>query len=222
MTSERTWAEVDNYFGRLLLPDDAVLDEVLAASTAAGLPVQQVSATQGQLLYLLALMLHASRILEIGTLGGYSTIHLARALPVGGRLITLEASPRHAEVATANLATAGLADRVDVIVGPANETLPTLDGGEPFDLVFLDADKAGNPDYLKWAVRLTRPGSVIVADNVVRGGDVLDGASIDPSVVGVRRFSELLGADPRLASTAIQTVGAKGYDGFAIAVVLDI
>jgi predicted O-methyltransferase YrrM len=220
MTAERTWAEVDNYFGRLLLPADPALDDALAASAAAGLPVAQVSATQGRLLFVLARMVRARYILEIGTLGGYSTIHLARALPTDGRLVTLESAPRHAEVAATNLANAGLSDRVDVLVGAALDTLPTLAGHEPFDLVFIDADKAGNPEYLEWSLRLTRPGSVIVADNVVRGGDVLDGASIDPSVVGVRRFTELLGAEPRLAATAIQTVGAKGYDGFALAVVI--
>jgi predicted O-methyltransferase YrrM len=219
MTAERTWAEVDNYFAKLLVTDDPRLDDALAASATAGLPVQQVSALQGQFLYLVATMIGATRILEIGTLAGYSTIHLARALPVGGRLITLEAATRHAEVAVANLANAGLTDLVDVIVGNALDVLPTLDGGEPFDLVFLDADKAGNPDYLTWSLRLTHPGSVIVADNVVRNGDVLDADSIDPSVVGIRRFSELLGADPRLSASVIQTVGAKGYDGFAIAVV---
>jgi predicted O-methyltransferase YrrM len=221
MTAERTWAEVDNYFSRLLLPPDPVLDDALAASTAAGLPPAQVSATQGRMLFVLATMLRARRILEIGTLGGYSTIQMARALPADGRLVTLESSPRHAEVAAANLAAADLATRVDILLGAAVETLPTLAGAKPFDLVFIDADKAGNPDYLRWSLRLTRPGSVIVADNVVRGGDVLDGDSIDPSVIGVRRFTELLGAEPRLAATTIQTVGAKGYDGFALAVVID-
>jgi predicted O-methyltransferase YrrM len=220
MSTERTWAEVDHYFTRQLVPADPVLDDALAASASAGLPVQQVSALQGRLLQLIATMIGAKRILELGTLGGYSTIHLARALPPDGRLITLEASERHAAVAVANLATAGLSGRVEVLVGAALETLQTLDGGEPFDLVFLDADKVNNPDYLKWSLRLTHPGSVIVADNVVRNGDVLDPDSLEPSVIGIRRFSELLGADPRLAATAIQTVGAKGYDGFAIAVVL--
>jgi len=219
MTAERTWAEVDNYFAKLLVADDPRLDDTLAASATAGLPVAQVSALQGQFLYLLAMMIGATRILEIGTLAGYSTIHLARALPVGGRLITVEAATRHADVAGANLANAGLTDLVDVLVGNALDVLPTLDGGEPFDLVFLDADKAANPDYLMWSMRLTHPGSVIVADNVVRNGDVLDGDSIDASIVGIRRFSELLGADPRLTASVIQTVGAKGYDGFAIAVV---
>jgi predicted O-methyltransferase YrrM len=219
VSTERTWAEVDHYFTRLLLAEDPVLDGALAASTQAGLPVAQVSALQGQLLFLLATMIGARRILEIGTLGGYSTIHLARALPLDGRLITLEASDRHAAVAVANLADAGLSDRVDVLVGPALDTLPSLDDGEPFDLVFLDADKVNNAAYLTWSMRLTRPGSVIVADNVVRGGDVLDSATIDPSVLGVRHFAEVLGADPRLVSTAIQTVGSKGYDGFTLAVV---
>jgi predicted O-methyltransferase YrrM len=220
VSDERTWAEVDHYFSRLLVPEDRVLDDALSASATAGLPVQQVSALQGRFLQLIATMIGARRILELGTLGGYSTIHLARALPSDGRLITLEASERHAAVAIANVAEAGLADRVDVVVGEALQTLPSLDGGEPFDLVFLDADKVNNPDYLKWSIRLTRSGSVIVADNVVRNGDVLDSESLEPSVVGIRHFNELLGADPRVVATAIQTVGSKGYDGFALAVVL--
>jgi predicted O-methyltransferase YrrM len=219
MTSERTWAEVDHYYTRLLAPDDPALEDALAASAAAGLPVQQVSAMQGRLLFVLATTIRARRILELGTLGGYSTIHLARALPPDGRLVSLEYSPRHAEVAAGNIERAGLADRVEIVVGDALESLPRLAGGE-FDLVFLDADKANNPSYLDWALRLTRPGSLIVADNVVRGGDVLDAASIDPSVTGTRRFAELLGANQRVAACAIQTVGAKGYDGFALAVVL--
>jgi predicted O-methyltransferase YrrM len=221
MTTERTWAEVDHYFATLLLPHDQVLDEALEASAAAGLPAQQVSALQGRLLYLLATIVRATRILEIGTLGGYSTIHLARSLPPGGRLLTLESSPRHAAVAASNLARAGLADQVDIMVGAALDSLAGITAAEPFDLVFLDADKAGNPDYLAHSLRLTHPGSVIVADNVVRGGDVLNAKSVEPAIAGIRRFSELLGAEPRLAATTIQTVGAKGYDGFALAVVVD-
>ncbi len=219
MTFDRTWAEVDHYFARLLAPTDPILEETLAASAAAGLPVQQVSALQGQLLTVIATMINARNILELGTLGGYSAIHLARALPANGRVITLESSPRHAAVAVDNIAKAGFADRVEVIVGEALDTLPKL-ADRSFDLVFLDADKANNEDYLRWALKLTHPGSVIVADNVVRGGDVLDAGSIDPSVVGTRRFADVLGAQRRLAATVIQTVGAKGYDGFALAVVL--
>jgi predicted O-methyltransferase YrrM len=219
MPDSQRWAAIDTYFARHLIVEDPVLDATLAASTAAGLPPAQVSALQGRLLYILATMVRAERILEIGTLAGFSTIHLARALPSTGRLVTLEESARHAQVAAANLEAAGLADRVEVIVGAALDTLPGLASEETFDLVFLDADKAGNPDYLSWALRLTHPGSVIVADNVVRGGDVLDASSVDPAVVGIRRFTELLGAEPRVAATAIQTVGVKGYDGFAIAVV---
>ena len=219
MTFDRTWAEVDHYFARLLAPTDPILEETLAASAAAGLPVQQVSALQGQLLTVIATMINARNILELGTLGGYSAIHLARALPANGRVITLESSPRHAAVAVDNIAKAGFADRVEVIVGEALDTLPKL-ADRSFDLVFLDADKANNEDYLRWALKLTHPGSVIIADNVVRGGDVLDAGSIDPSVVGTRRFADVLGAQRRLAATVIQTVGAKGYDGFALAVVL--
>ena len=211
------WAEVDAALAALLAPPDEVLDAALAASAAAGLPAHDVSPLQGKLLELLARLQGARAILELGTLGGYSTIWLARALPPGGRLVTLEADPRHAEVARANLARAGLAAAVEVRVGPALETLPSLAG--PFDLVFIDADKRSNPEYLAWALELTRPGSLIVADNVVRGGAVADEGSTDAGVRGVRRFLELVAAEPRLHATAIQTVGAKGYDGFALALV---
>jgi len=193
------------------------LDAALAAGAAAGLPPHGVSPLQGRLLELLARLHGASSILELGTLGGYSTIWLARALPEGGRLVTLEANPHYAELARANVARAGLAEVVDVRVGPALETLPTLAG--PFDLVFIDADKRSNPEYLEWALRLTRAGSLIVADNVVRGGAVADAQSDDPSVVGVRRFLDLVAAEPRLSATVIQTVGEKGHDGFALALV---
>ncbi len=220
MPFDRTWAEVDHYFARLLAPTDPILEEVLAASATAGLPVQQVSALQGQLLTVVAKMINARSILELGTLGGFSAIHLARALPANGRLVTLESSPRHAAVAVDNIAKAGFADRVEVIVGEALDTLPKL-ADRSFDLVFIDADKANNEDYLRWSLKLTHPGSVIIADNVVRGGDVLDAGSIDPSVVGTRRFADVLGAQRRVAATVIQTVGAKGYDGFALALVLD-
>jgi predicted O-methyltransferase YrrM len=207
-------AEVDRYVTDLLVRPDAALAAALEASAAAGLPPHDVSPPQGKLLELLARAIGARAILELGTLGGYSTIWLARALPPGGRLVTLEVEPRYAEVARANLARAGLAGVVEVRVGPALETLPRLEG--PFDLIFLDADKAESPDYLEWALRLSRPGTLIVADNVVRGGAVADAASDDPRVRGIRRFNELVAAEPRLEATVIQTVGSKGWDGFAL------
>jgi predicted O-methyltransferase YrrM len=215
--SDERWAAVDRYVTELLVRPDAAVDAALEASAAAGLPPAEVSPPQGKLLELLARAIAARSILELGTLGGYSTIWLARALPPGGRLVTLEVKPRCAEVARANLARAGLAGVVEVRVGPALDTLPQLDG--PFDLIFLDADKAESPDYLEWALRLSRPGTLIVADNVVRGGAVVDAASDDPRVRGIRRFNELVAADPRLEATVIQTVGSKGYDGFAVLLV---
>jgi predicted O-methyltransferase YrrM len=221
MPQER-WSAVDSYIGENLVPADPVLEAALRASADAGLPPISVSPSQGKLLHLLARAQGARTILEIGTLGGYSAIWLARALPSGGRLITLEAEPRHAEVARANLARAGLADVAEVRVGPAQDTLPKLHaaGDGPFDLIFIDADKPGYPDYLPWSVRLSRPGSMIIADNVVRDGAVADSASTDVNVQGVRRFIEMLAAEPRVSATAIQTVGSKGYDGFTLAVVL--
>jgi predicted O-methyltransferase YrrM len=215
------WTAVDRYFTDLFVPADPVLDAALEASAAAGLPPINVSPPQGKLLNLLA-RVHGSRtVLEIGTLGGYSTIWLARALPDGGRVITLEHDPRHAEVARANLARAGLAHVAEVRVGPALDTLPQIaaQGLGPFDLVFIDADKKSNPDYFAWALRLTRRGSVIVVDNVVRDGAVIDAQSPDPNIQGVRRCNAMMAAEPRVSATAIQTVGGKGYDGFAIAVV---
>jgi len=219
--SQDRWTAVDSYISDLLVRPDEALEAALEGSEAAGLPAIQVAANQGKLLHLLARLQGARSILEVGTLGGYSTIWLARALPPGGRLITLELEPRHAEVARANIARAGLAERVEVRVGPASESLPRLtqEGVEPFDLVFIDADKEGYPDYLGWALRLTRPGSLIVADNVVRGGALIDPDSSDPRVQAVRRFIELVAAEPRLDATVIQTVGSKGYDGLAFAVV---
>jgi predicted O-methyltransferase YrrM len=219
---EKRWTDVDGYLANLFAPPDAALDEALARSAAAGLPAIQISPALGKLLHLLARAAGARRILEIGTLGGYSAIWLGRALPPGGRLVTLEASPLHAEVATENLARAGLGSSCEVRTGPALETLPQLarDGSAPFDLVFIDADKPAYPDYLGWAQKLTRPGSLIIADNVVRDGEVANAASEDPRVVGVRRFNELVAAEPRLSATVIQTVGEKGYDGFALALVI--
>ena len=222
--NETVWAHVDQYLENALVPPDPTLRTVLAACAAAGLPQQQVSPTQGKFLMLLALACGARNILEIGTLGGYSTIWLARALPPGGRLVTLEAQEKHAAVARANFGRAGVAGEVDLRVGRAAESLPRLaaEGAGPFDFVFIDADKAGTPEYFTWALRLSRRGTVVVVDNVVRGGAVTDAASTDPSVVGIRRFNELLAADPRVAATAIQTVGSKGYDGFAMAVVVGV
>ncbi len=219
--SQDRWTAVDSYISDLLVRPDEALEAALEGSEAAGLPAIQVAANQGKLLHLLARLQGARSILEVGTLGGYSTIWLARALPPGGRLITLELEPRHAEVARANIARAGLAERVEVRVGPASQSLPRLtqEGVEPFDLVFIDADKEGYPDYLGWALRLTRPGSLIVADNVVRGGALIDPDSSDPRVQAVRRFIELVAAEPRLDATVIQTVGSKGYDGLAFALV---
>jgi predicted O-methyltransferase YrrM len=217
------WTLVDQYITELFIPNDPVLEATLKASEAAGLPPHQVSANEGKLLMLLAQMQGARSILEIGTLGGYSTIWLARALPADGHLITLEADPRHADVARSNITHAGFGDRLEVRVGPALESLPQLSeaDGVPFDLIFIDADKPNNPDYLLWALKLSRRGSVIIADNVVRGGNVIDADSSDASVQGIRRFSNLLAAEPRVSATAIQTVGSKGYDGFAIALVTD-
>ncbi|MGX2997453.1 O-methyltransferase [Streptomyces sp. JNUCC 64] len=213
------WNAVDDYFTAELAPADEALEAALRDSDAAGLPAIAVAPNQGKLLQLLARTQGARRILEIGTLGGYSTIWLARALPAGGRLVTLEYQAAHAEVARRNLARAGLDGVTEVRVGPALETLPLLEaeGGDPFDFVFIDADKVNNPNYLDWAVRLTRPGSVIVCDNVVRGGAVTDADSTDPAVVGTRELIARTAAHPTLDATVVQTVGAKGYDGFLLA-----
>jgi predicted O-methyltransferase YrrM len=215
------WSAVDRFITDLLLPADSALDGALADSAAEGLPAINVSPNQGKLLQLLARAQGARSILEIGTLGGYSTIWLARALPEGGRLVTLEFEPRHAEVARSNIARAGLADVVDIRLGPALETLPRLvaDGLGPFDFVFIDADKENTADYFAWSLKLTRRGSMIIVDNVVRKGAVINADSDDSNVQGVRRFYEMLAAEPRVSATAIQTVGSKGYDGFAIALV---
>jgi predicted O-methyltransferase YrrM len=211
------WDRVDEYVTERLIGADPALDAALADSAAAGLPAIQVSAPQGKLLQLLARLIGAQRILEVGTLGGYSTIWLARGLAHGGHVDTLEVDPRHAEVARVNLLRAGLADLVTVHVGRAIDTLPTLSG--TYDLVFVDADKKSNPDYVRAALGLTRAGGLIVVDNVVRGGRVADAADTSADVVGTRATYDLLGSEPRLDATALQTVGGKGYDGFAIAVV---
>jgi predicted O-methyltransferase YrrM len=214
---EARWASVDEYLAARLAPEDAALTEALAASAAAGLPPADVSPLQGRLLELLARLCGARAILEIGTLAGYSTIWLARALPEGGRLVTLEADPHHARVARSNLERAGLSDVVEVVEGPALETLPRLSG--PFDLVFIDADKQRSADYLALALELSRPGTLIVADNVVRGGALVDAEDEDPSVVGSRRLVEAVAAEPRLIATGLQTVGVKGWDGMVLALV---
>jgi len=218
-SNQEQWTAVDHYLTDLLLPSDPALAAALEASAAAGLPSIQVSPTQGKLLHLLAMSLGARKILELGTLGGYSTIWMARALPAGGRLITLEADAKHAEVARANIARAGLANVVDLRLGRAQETLPKLADEAPFDLIFIDADKTGYPEYFQWAMKLSRRGSVIIADNVVRKGEIVNAASGDANVQGARRFYEMVAREPRVSATAIQTVGSKGYDGFAMAVV---
>ena len=220
--SQEQWTAVDRYITDTLLSPDPVLEAALKTSANARLPSINVTPNQGKLLQLLAQAQGARNILEIGTLGGYSTIWLARALPLGGQLITLEFEPKYAEVARANITRAGLVDVVEFRVGAALDTLPQLlaEGRGPFDFIFIDADKANYPGYFTWALKLSRRGTVIVADNVVRKGAVIDAASTDPLVQGVRRFHELVGAEPRVSATAIQTVGSKGYDGFAMALVI--
>ncbi len=224
--SQEQWTAVDSYITDLLVPHDPALDEALKASTQAGLPAIAVSPNQGKLLQLIARVQGARTILELGTLGGYSTIWLARALPAEGRLITLEANLQYAEVARANIAKAGLADVVELREGPALETLPQLASEDqgPFDLIFIDADKQNNPGYFEWALKLSRRGSLIITDNVVRDGGIIDPTVGDPhhgtaGIEGIRRFYEMLAAEPKVSATAIQTVGSKGYDGFAVALV---
>jgi predicted O-methyltransferase YrrM len=215
----KLWDDVDRYITDTLVRPDAALDAALKASDAAGLPAINVSPNHGKLLWTFARLVNARRILEVGTLGGYSTIWLARALAPGGRLVTLEAVEKHAAVARANLDRAGLAHCVEVRVGQALDALPTLQG--PFDLAFIDADKQNNAEYFRWALKLSRPGSLIIVDNVVRDGKVIDAGSRDASVQGVRKLNELIATEKRVSATAIQTVGAKGYDGFAVALVLE-
>jgi predicted O-methyltransferase YrrM len=219
MTQER-WTAVDRYITDLLVAPDPALDAALSASIAAGLPSISVSPSQGKLLMLLARLGGAKNIIEIGTLGGYSTSWLARGLSPAGHLITLEADAKHAKLARENIARAGLADMIEVILGNALDALPKLAAANrgPFDLIFIDADKASLPDYFTWSLKLSRPGSVIIIDNVIRDGAVIDPASTDPAVRGVRRMNEMMAAEKRVSATAIQTVGSKGYDGFAIAI----
>jgi predicted O-methyltransferase YrrM len=215
------WAAVDRYFSEQLSLSDPVLDAAMAANKSAELPAIDVAPNQGKLLQILARLVGARRILEIGTLGGYSTIWLARALPADGRLLTLEFSPKHAEIAHANIARAGLSDLVEIRIGAALDTLPRLqkENSEPFDLIFIDADKSNNSEYVRWALKFSRPGTLIIIDNVVRDGAVIDADSTDKDVQGARRLFELLAREPRISSTAIQTVGVKGHDGFAFALV---
>jgi predicted O-methyltransferase YrrM len=220
--TQQLWTSVDDYITDLFVPSDLVMKEALAASEAAGLPSISVAPNEGKLLMLLAQICGARRILELGTLGGYSTIWLARGMAPGGSLITLEASEKHAEIARSNIARAGLAEGVEIRVGPALDTLPQLaaEGRGPFDLIFIDADKENYSGYFAWALKLARPGTVIIADNVIRDGEILDPASTDSRVQGIRRFNQLLANESRVRATVIQTVGKKGHDGMAIAIVI--
>jgi predicted O-methyltransferase YrrM len=219
--AEKIWIDVDRYFVETLHLSDPVLEATMKANAAAELPAIDVAPNQGKLLHLFAKLIQAKKILEIGTLGGYSTIWLARALPPGGRLISLEFSPKHAEVANSNIQRAGLSNRVEIRVGAALDSLPIIqkDGLAPFDFIFIDADKPNNPGYLEWAIKLSRPGTLIIVDNVVRDGAITDAVSTDPTIQGTRHMFDLMASDSRLSSTALQTVGSKGYDGFAIAIV---
>jgi predicted O-methyltransferase YrrM len=220
MTQE-VWEAVDKYFDKMLIPHGSTLDDALAAAAAAKLPAIQVSSVQGKLLHLLARIMGARNILEIGTLGGYSTIWMARALPEGGRIITLEADPKHAEVARKNFARAGVESKVELRPGKALDTLPKVaaDGLGPFDMFFIDANKSNMPEYFEWSLKLARTGSVIIADNVVREGAVLDAKSKDDDIQGIRRFLEMVGKEKRVSGTALQTVSTKNYDGFALVLV---
>lgn len=221
MSTIEKWMAVDQYVSDVLIPKDSILEEVLQVNAAANLPAHDVSPTQGKFLQLLVQIQGARNILEIGTLGGYSTIWLARGLPLGGRVVTLEASEKHAEIARSNIERANLNDRIEVRTGLALDSLQQIKNEkyEPFDFIFIDADKQNNPTYFEWALKLSRPGTIIIGDNVVREGEVIDNTSNDPRVQGIRRFYELIAAEPRVSATALQTVGSKGYDGFAMAVV---
>ena len=213
---QERWTAVDNYFDNRFIGEDPVLEASLVESESAGLPAIAVAPNQGKLLMLLAQMQGAKNILEIGTLGAYSTIWLARALPDDGKLITLEYEARHAEIAEKNIARAGLSGKVRIIQGDARETLPTMTNHAPFDFIFMDADKTDYPFYYEWSLKLSRPGTVIFADNVVRSGEVANAESVDEYVIGVQKMTEIIGADERVEATALQTVGSKGYDGFAL------
>ncbi|HEY3783337.1 MAG TPA: O-methyltransferase [Fimbriimonadaceae bacterium] len=212
--STEIWASVDDFFAKHLVQQDAVLEQALKESENGGLPAIQVALHEGKFLQILAKLIGAKRILEIGTLGGYSTIWLARALPADGSMVTLEFEPKHAEVAARNIAHAGLSDKVEVIVGAALDSLERLQGS--FDFIFIDADKPNNPGYFKWALKLSHPGTLIVVDNVVRGGKVGDPANEEPETQGVRKMFEMIEKEPRVSASAVQTVGRKGYDGFAL------
>jgi predicted O-methyltransferase YrrM len=218
---QETWAAVDRYFGERLAPHDEALAACIDVNRKAGLPSIDVPALMGKFLDLMVRISGARNVLEIGTLGAYSTIWMARALPAGGQVITLEIDPHHAEIARKNLARAGVLERVEITVGPAVDAMKALYEGAapPFDLVFIDADKKSIPEYLDWSIKLSRPGTIIIVDNVVRDGKVLDDASTDADIQGVRRMTEMMASNPRLSATAIPTVGARGYDGFAMAVV---
>jgi predicted O-methyltransferase YrrM len=220
--TEQLWDDVDRYFVEKLHADDPVLDRALQRATEGGLPAIQVSVSQGKFLYQLAKIAGAKRILEIGTLGGYSTIWLGRALPNGGELITMELEPHHAEVAQANIDDAGLGARVQIVVGRAVDSLETLYGGypDPFDFIFIDADKPSNPEYWRWALKFSHPGTVIFVDNVVRNGGVIDANSTNAQIIGVRQVTDLIAAEPRVEAMAMQSVGSKGYDGYLIARVI--
>src|SRR4051794_5600574 len=219
--SDDLWSTVDTYIAGALVKADGALENALETSEAAGLPAISVAPSQGKLLHILVRLVNARAILEIGTLGGYSTIWMARALQPGGRLVTLERDPKHAALATANIARAGVGGVVDVRLGVALEILPRIAAEEigPFDLIFIDADKVSTPDYFRWALKLSRVGSLIVVDNVIRKGEVANARTNDPAVQGMRRFIELAAAEPRVTATALQTVGCKGYDGISIALV---
>jgi predicted O-methyltransferase YrrM len=219
--AHKIWIDVDRYFVDTLNLSDPILDATMTANAAAELPAIDVAPNQGKLLHLFAKLVSARKILEMGTLGGYSTIWLARALPPGGRVVSLEFNPKHADVAKSNIQRAGLSDRVEIRVGAALDSLPIIQEERlgPFDFIFIDADKPNNPGYLEWAIKLSRPGTLIIVDNVVRDGAVADAASTDPTIEGTRRMFDLMASDSRLSSTALQTVGCKGYDGFAMAIV---
>jgi predicted O-methyltransferase YrrM len=219
--TQDVWEAVEHYFDKVLVAQDSALEDALAAAAAEKLPAIQVSSVQGKMLHLLARILGARKILEIGTLGGYSTIWMARALPEGGQLITLEADPKHADVARKNFARAGVESKVELRLGKALDTLPKIaaEGLGPFDLFFIDANKSNMPEYFEWSLKLARKGSVIIADNVVRGGAVLEADSKDADIQGVRRFLEMVGKEKRVSGTALQTVSTKNYDGFAMVLV---